>query len=224
MGVPSASAVSERVKLGNELVQMGPRILICPSGFKESLGPNEVAHCIEAGVLRAVSDAFVTKASMVDGGEGFTAALVATSGGSRHFIEVVGPVREPVPSHYSFLGGSTKTAVVEMAAAAGLSIVPQDQRIAKAKGVPVIALAGTVGKGASCNYEAGIDAYASIPQAPFTLQIAIADAERLLIDVAESVTRMVMIGSSLKRFRAPSPLPPAARVVMAIKRSQTFQY
>ena len=97
-------------------------------------------------------------------------------------------------------------------------------RIAKAKGVPVIALAGTVGKGASCNYEAGIDAYASILQAPVTLQVAIAEAERLLIDAAESVTRMVMVGSSLKRFRAPSPLPPAAGVVMLMKRSQTFQY
>ena len=128
MGNPKAPAVSERVKLGNERIQTGPRILICPSGFKESLGPNEVADCIEAGVLRAVPDAFVTKAPMVDGGEGFTEALVASTGGRRQFIEVTGPVREPISSHYGFLGSSSKSAVVEMAAAAGLSLVPRDQR------------------------------------------------------------------------------------------------
>ncbi|SMY18971.1 unnamed protein product [Zymoseptoria tritici ST99CH_1A5] len=106
-----------------------PRVLICPSGFKESLQPGQVADCIEAGVLRALPDAIVIKAPMVDGGEGFTEALVATTMGETHHIDVTGPVRKTISSHFGFLGNAeTPTAVVEMAAAAGLSIVPTDQR------------------------------------------------------------------------------------------------
>ncbi|KAG8625841.1 hypothetical protein KVT40_006242 [Elsinoe batatas] len=68
---------------------------------------------------------------------------------------------------------------------------------AKAFGIPVIALAGTVGQGADVNYQAGIDAFTSILQAPTTLDKAIAEAERLVTDAAESTMRMVMVGLSL---------------------------
>lgn len=98
-------------------------------------------------------------------------------------------------------------------------------RIAKTRGVPVIALAGTVGIGAEKNYEAGIDAYASILQGPVTLQTAIAEAERLLTDAAEAVIRMVMVGWSLKKAVA---APPAAdetdSVRVIVRRSRTFGY
>ena len=50
---------------------MTVNVLIAPSGFKESLSPEEVADCIEKGVLRALPDANVLKAPLVDGGEGF---------------------------------------------------------------------------------------------------------------------------------------------------------
>jgi glycerate kinase len=82
-------------------------------------------------------------------------------------------------------------------------------RIAKLRAVPVIALAGTVGEGASTNYEAGIDAYASILQGPSTLQKAIADAERLLTEAAESAMRMVMVGRALM---SSGRMPAAAKV------------
>ncbi|CZT14531.1 uncharacterized protein RCC_00508 [Ramularia collo-cygni] len=83
-------------------------------------------------------------------------------------------------------------------------------RLAKESGVPVIALAGTVGAGARTNYEAGIDAYASILQGPSTLQMAIQDAERLLTDAAESAMRMVMVGRALQRVLGPAVLPGGA--------------
>lgn len=105
------------------------RVLVCPSGFKESLSPGDAADCIEAGVLRAMPKAIVEKAPMVDGGEGFTKVLVQVTGGRLHNIEVIGPVGRPVESHYGFLGGHrSSTAVIEMAAAAGLSLVPYDMR------------------------------------------------------------------------------------------------
>ena len=106
-----------------------PRVLICPSGFKESLQPHIAADCIEQGVLRASPRAQITKAPLVDGGEGTVVALVESTGGELVNVEVTGPVGEPVQSHFGFLGGQAKkAAVVEMAAAAGLSLVPRDQR------------------------------------------------------------------------------------------------
>ncbi|WP_077963137.1 glycerate kinase [Ensifer adhaerens] len=108
---------------------MSLTILVAPSGFKESLSAEEAADCIEKGVLRACPSAEVIKVPMVDGGEGFTKALVAITGGSLHELTVTGPLGEPVASHFGFLGGqSERTAVIEMAAAAGLRLVPRDRR------------------------------------------------------------------------------------------------
>jgi glycerate 2-kinase len=107
----------------------GFTVLVAPSGFKESLGAREVADHIATGVLRVMPDAHVIKAPMVDGGEGFTEALVEATAGSMHKLRVTGPLGEPVDSFFGFLGGrAQKTAVIEMAAAAGLRLVPRERR------------------------------------------------------------------------------------------------
>ncbi|MFC3127506.1 glycerate kinase [Pseudoroseomonas globiformis] len=104
-------------------------VLIAPSGFKECLSADEVADCIGRGVLRAIPDATILKAPMVDGGEGFTKALVAATGGTLHHLAVTGPIGDAVPSFFGFTGGAgPRTAVIEMAAAAGLRLVPRDRR------------------------------------------------------------------------------------------------
>ena len=108
---------------------MSLTILIAPSGFKESLGAPEVADRIARGVARVLPDARILKAPMVDGGEGFTAALVDATGGTLHPRQVTGPVGRPVDARFGFLGGRERsTAVIEMAAAAGLRLVPRDAR------------------------------------------------------------------------------------------------
>ncbi len=108
---------------------MSITVLVAPSGFKESLSADHAAECIAKGVLRAVPDARIIKAPMADGGEGFTKALVQATGGTLHDVTVTGPIGLPVHAHFGFLGGQTrKTAVIEMAAAAGLSLVPRSQR------------------------------------------------------------------------------------------------
>ncbi|KAH8599978.1 glycerate kinase family protein [Bisporella sp. PMI_857] len=104
------------------------RVLVSPSGFKESLEADVAADRIEEGILRVIPTAIVRKAPLVDGGEGFTRALVAATHGRLKHIEVMGPVREPVASYYGFLGGDSGTAVIEMAAAAGLRLVPRNAR------------------------------------------------------------------------------------------------
>jgi glycerate 2-kinase len=104
-------------------------VLVAPSSFKESLGAREVADHIATGVLRVMPDAHVLKAPMVDGGEGFTEALVEATAGTMHKLRVTGPLGEPVDSFFGFLGGrAQRTAVIEMAAAAGLRLVPRERR------------------------------------------------------------------------------------------------
>lgn len=105
------------------------KILIAPSGFKESLDASAVAAAIALGVKTGMPDADTLLAPLVDGGEGFTKALVAATGGRLHRLTVTGPVGEPVEAFFGFLGRSgPRTAVVEMAAAAGLALVPRDRR------------------------------------------------------------------------------------------------
>ncbi len=108
---------------------MSLNILIAPSGFKESLSVLDVTEAIAEGVRAVLPDARIFKAPLVDGGEGFTEALVRATGGTLHPVTVTGPVGQPVAAHIGFLGGApVRTAVLEMAAAAGLRLVPRDRR------------------------------------------------------------------------------------------------
>lgn len=104
-------------------------VLIAPSGFKESLSAKQAADFIATGVQRALPGSRIVKAPMADGGEGFTEALVDATGGEIRELEVTGPVGQPVKSFFGILGDrEEKTGVIEMAAAAGLRLVPRDQR------------------------------------------------------------------------------------------------
>ncbi|MBY5385287.1 glycerate kinase family protein [Rhizobium leguminosarum] len=105
------------------------RVLVAPSGFKEGLGVREVADAIARGVRNAIPRAKVTRMPMIDGGEGFVQIMVDILGGELHPVTVTGPVGQPVDAHIGFLSGRRKrTAVIEMAAAAGLRLVPKDMR------------------------------------------------------------------------------------------------
>lgn len=105
------------------------KMLIAPSGFKESLDATDVARAMSRGVADVLPDADVVALPMVDGGEGFTAGLVDATGGTLHPVTVTGPVGQPVLAAVGLLGGAgPRTAVVELAAAAGLRLVPRDQR------------------------------------------------------------------------------------------------
>ncbi|KAK2736182.1 hypothetical protein FQN57_000856 [Myotisia sp. PD_48] len=105
------------------------KILVAPTGFKESLEAKVAADCIEEGILRACPDAEIRKVPLFDGGEGFANGLVDATGGDVTEIEVTGPVRIPVNSSFGYLGSDgPRTAVLDMAAAAGLRLVPKQMR------------------------------------------------------------------------------------------------
>lgn len=110
-------------------INVPQRILVAPSGFKESLGAEEVATAIAAGVRRVLPGIQVDLAPIPDGGEGTTAMVASATGGTMHSVQVTGPVNKPVTAHWARLGGDLRTvAVLEMAAAAGLAHVPRDAR------------------------------------------------------------------------------------------------
>lgn len=105
------------------------RILILPSGFKESMGAIQVAQSIRNGVKRVLPYSQIQASPIPDGGEE-TALILSniTNGYIAHQI-VTGPIGEKVNSHFAMLGSNhNSTAVVEIAAAAGLKLVPHLKR------------------------------------------------------------------------------------------------
>ncbi|WP_031483286.1 glycerate kinase [Streptomyces bicolor] len=103
------------------------RVVVAPSGFKESLSAQAAAEAIADGVRRVLPDAVLDLIPLVDGGEGTAAALAAATGGRLVALPATGPVGERLGTHFALLG-SQHTAVVEMAAVAGLSLVPRALR------------------------------------------------------------------------------------------------
>ncbi len=103
------------------------RIVIAPDKFKEALSAREVARAIERGVRRALPQAEIDLVPMADGGEGTVEALLAATGGASRRTIVTDPLGNRVEAAWGMLGDGT-TAVLEMAAASGLALVPPDKR------------------------------------------------------------------------------------------------
>ncbi|MFF8956974.1 glycerate kinase [Streptomyces sp. NPDC014894] len=104
------------------------RFAVAPSGFKESLSAQSAAEAIAEGVRRVVPHAEIDLIPLVDGGEGTAQALATASGGRLVRLRATGPTGERIGTHFALLGDREETAVVEMAAVAGLSLVPRDLR------------------------------------------------------------------------------------------------
>ncbi|MBI3980322.1 MAG: glycerate kinase [Chloroflexi bacterium] len=102
-------------------------VVLAPQSFKGTLTALEVARAMAEGVRRVVPDARLDLVPMADGGEGTVQALVDATGGRLVHTRVLGPLGEPVDAVWGILGDG-KTAVVEMAAASGLPLVPPERR------------------------------------------------------------------------------------------------
>ncbi|MBU8696519.1 glycerate kinase [Bacillus pumilus] len=103
------------------------KIVIAPDSFKESLSAYETACAIERGFHAILPDAEYIKLPMADGGEGTVQSLVDATGGYIINHVVTGPLGDPVDAFFGMLGDG-ETAVIEMAAASGLHLVPQGKR------------------------------------------------------------------------------------------------
>ncbi|MEH7885243.1 glycerate kinase [Bacillus sp. JJ1609] len=103
------------------------KIVIAPDSFKESLTALEAALAIEKGMKKVLPDADFIKVPMADGGEGTVQSLVDATGGKIISKTVTGPLGESVEAFFG-ISGDEKTAVIEMAAASGLHLVPAEKR------------------------------------------------------------------------------------------------
>ncbi|EIZ9126604.1 glycerate kinase [Cronobacter sakazakii] len=103
------------------------KIVIAPDSFKESLSAMDVAKAIEAGFREIYPQAHYVCVPMADGGEGTVEAMVAATGGQIITTPVTAPLGNNVDGFFGLLGDG-ETAVVEMAAASGLHLVPTAQR------------------------------------------------------------------------------------------------
>ena len=103
------------------------KIVIAPDSFKESLSAVQAAQAIEAGLREIWPQAQYVSVPIADGGEGTVQALVAATDGELHTHSVTGPLGECVKAEWG-LTGNGQTAVIEMAAAAGLALVPNALR------------------------------------------------------------------------------------------------
>jgi glycerate kinase len=107
------------------------RIVVAPQSLKGSLDAPQVGEAIARGIRRVLANASVTVIPVADGGEGTVRALVAATGGQLRRAIVSGPLGAPVEAEYGILGaaaGAAATAVVEMASASGLPLVPAEAR------------------------------------------------------------------------------------------------
>lgn len=103
------------------------KIIVAPDSFKESLGAKEVALAIEEGIKKVFPQAEVIKVPLADGGEGTVEAMVEARGGKIVKKKVTSPLGEKIDAYFGILEDEF-TAIVEMAQASGLSLIPQKKR------------------------------------------------------------------------------------------------
>ena len=106
---------------------MALRIVISPQAFKQSISAREAALAIQRGILQAAPDAETILIPVADGGDGTLPALIDTTGGAYHQATVTGPLGEPVDARWGVMGDG-ETAVIEMALASGLALIPDNRR------------------------------------------------------------------------------------------------
>lgn len=133
------------------------KIVIAPDTFKECISASKAAAAMAKGVLEVYPDAVIDLCPMADGGGGTVEAMVAATGGRMLAADVFSPLGSPIRAHFGILGQSTSaglpgelglsgaltasegdgdvpsgdegcTAVIEMAAASGLHLVPPERR------------------------------------------------------------------------------------------------
>ncbi len=102
-------------------------IVIAIDSFKGSLTSLEAGMAIQKGIILAMPNANITVCPLADGGEGTVEALTLGMNGKIETIVVTGPLGKPVQCVYGILE-ETKTAIIEMASAAGITLISEQER------------------------------------------------------------------------------------------------
>ena len=147
------------------------KILLVPDSFKGTLSSRQVCQVMAGQLRRFFPQAQVKSIPVADGGEGSVEAFLAAAGGERRTRTVTGPFGEPVEAFYGILGDG-HTAVIEMAACAGLPLAEGrlNPERATTYGVGELLLAAKeagctkaiLGLGGSCTNDGGVGAAAAL--------------------------------------------------------------
>ena len=103
------------------------KVTIAIDSFKGSLSTFQAGNAVAEGVKLADPEAETAVCPLADGGEGTVDAIIAATGGEMVKVTVCGPLGTPVKSSYDFIP-QTKTAIIEMSAAAGITLVEEGDR------------------------------------------------------------------------------------------------
>ena len=103
------------------------KIVVAIDSFKGSLSSLQAGNAVKEAIWRLDGTAEVLVKPLADGGEGTVEALAETSNAEMVEIEVNGPLMKPVIAKYCIFK-NTNTAVIEMAAASGITLIPADER------------------------------------------------------------------------------------------------
>lgn len=103
------------------------RVVVAIDSFKGSMSSLEAGEAISNGIKKAHKDAEVEIRPLADGGEGTVEALSIGMGGRLINVDVTGPVGRKVRAVYGIVD-SSKTAIIEMSQAAGITLVSGDER------------------------------------------------------------------------------------------------
>jgi len=104
------------------------KILLAPDSFKESLPANEVCHFLKKGIHSVDRNLKVVTNPVSDGGEGILEVLVEAKHGEIIETRVSGPLGVPVTAKWGMIEDKGSTAIIEIAEAAGLMLIPVEER------------------------------------------------------------------------------------------------
>ena len=129
MGIVSSAGRPDGESLSNvyNYGSIAMKVIIAPQGFKGSITALAAAQAIERGVLAAEPEADTVLVPVADGGDGTLDALVDATNGQLFRSVVTGPLGQPLEAMWGVMGDG-QTAVVEMARASGLALVPPKRR------------------------------------------------------------------------------------------------
>ena len=103
------------------------RVVVAIDSFKGSMSSLEAGEAISIGIKKAHKDAEVEIRPLADGGEGTVEALSIGMGGRLVNVDVIGPVGRKVSAVYGIVD-SSKTAIIEMSQAAGITLVSGNEK------------------------------------------------------------------------------------------------